>query len=320
MPEELREVTVENFVRAETDAMFDTIVVDAGGTNRWTVHREPAPLDHQTIIRLNRDTLYSGTIVDVTKGATLTLPETGGRYLSAMVVNQDHYIPVLAHAAGPVELTEENCGSPFVMVGIRILVDPENPADVAEVNRLQDLCVVQSVAGGEFNHPTYDPASHAEVRQHVLALAKGLTSYQGCFGDVTETDPVHHLLGAAAGWGGLPEREAMYLNVEPKLPVGDYTVTVGEVPVDAFWSISVYNADGYFEPNDRHTNTVNSVTAERDRDGSTTVRFGSGDLPNTIPVTEGWNYLVRLYRPRPQVLDGRWVFPSIDQQTGGPSA
>lgn len=57
---------------------------------------------------------------------------------------------------------------------------------------------------------------------------------------------------------------------------------------------------------------MNSVTAARNSDGSTTVRFGSGDRPNTIPVTEGWNYLVRLYRPRPEVMDGTWQFPGID--------
>lgn len=311
MPEEAVLVTVENFVRAETDMMFDSIVSDAGGTNRWTIRREPTPLDHQPIIRLNRDTLYSGIVVDVSQGATLTLPDAAGRYVSAMVVNQDHYIPLVLHEAGTYELTEAACGTPFVMVGVRILVDPEDSADVAEVNRLQDLVAVTSVAGGGFHHETYDAASHAETRGHVLALAKGLRSFAGAFGDRTETDTLHHLLGAAAGWGGLPEKEAIYLNVEPKLPAGDYAVTVRDVPVDAFWSISVYNADGYFEPNDRHINTVNSVTAERNPDGSTTVRFGTGDLPNTIPVTDGWNYLVRLYRPRPQALDGSWSFPTV---------
>ena len=99
----------------------------------------------------------------------------------------------------------------------------------------------------------------------------------------------------------------------PELPVGSYELTVRDVPVDGFWSISVYNAAGYFEPNDAGVYSVNSVTGVENDDGSMTVRFGDhGDLPNSIPITEGWNYLVRLYRPRPKILDGTWQFPAID--------
>ena len=80
-----------------------------------------------------------------------------------------------------------------------------------------------------------------------------------------------------------------------------------------FWSISLYNAAGFFEPNDRNANSLNSITATPNDDGSVTVRFGGcGDgRPNCLPVTDGWNYLVRLYRPRPEVLDGTWTFPSL---------
>ena len=44
-----------------------------------------------------------------------------------------------------------------------------------------------------------------------------------------------------------------------------------------------------------------------------TVNFGGcGDgRPNCLPLTGGWNYTVRLYRPRPEVLDGSWSFPEI---------
>ena len=31
--------------------------------------------------------------------------------------------------------------------------------------------------------------------------------------------------------------------------------------------------------------------------------------PNFIPITPGWNYLVRLYRPRQEILDGTWKLP-----------
>ena len=125
---------------------------------------------------------------------------------------------------------------------------------------------------------------------------------------------MRHLIGTAAGWGGLPEHEAFYVNVEPRLPVGVYQLTVSDVPVDAFWSISLYNAEGYFEPNARNLNNVNSITAERNDDGSITVNFGVSDAakPNYFPIMDGWNYLVRLYRPRAEILDGRFTFPTLD--------
>jgi hypothetical protein len=39
---------------------------------------------------MNRDNLYSGAIVDISTRATLTIPDTGRRYMSVMIVNQDH--------------------------------------------------------------------------------------------------------------------------------------------------------------------------------------------------------------------------------------
>jgi hypothetical protein len=91
-------------------------------------------------------------------------------------------------------------------------------------------------------------------------------------------------------------------------------LTVGDVPVDGFWSISVYNAAGYFEPNERDAYAINNITGARNDDGTITVRFGDypAEVPNALPITEGWNYLVRLYRPRPEILDGSWTFPRLN--------
>ena len=42
-----------------------------------------------------------------------------------------------------------------------------------------------------------------------------------------------------------------------------------------------------------------------------------GEVPNCLPVTAGWNYLVRLYRPRAEVLRGEWEFPEPVPVDGG---
>ena len=307
-------VNVDNFVRAETDRMFADLQAQTGGVNRLGHNREPADVDSQAVIRLNRDTLYSFGVVDVSSSANITVPEHGDRYVSVMLVNQDHLVERIIHEPGTHDLTAEQLGSAYVFVAVRILVDPTDPDDVAAVVALQDQFALTAASSVPFEMPDYDTASFDATRTALLALADGLDAFDRMFGARGEVDPIRHLIGTAAGWGGLPSSEATYIGVSPHKPVGAYELTVGEVPVDAFWSISVYNAEGFFEPNPAGMYSVNSVTGVRNDDGSITVRFGDHgpDAPNAIPITDGWNYLVRLYRPRPEVLDGRFRFPTLD--------
>lgn len=307
-------VNADNFALAETHRMMHDLQANAGGVNRILHNREPAAIDNQTVIRLNRDTLYSFAVVDISARATLSFPEHGERYLSAMVVNENHYVDAVFHDAGTYELTPDQFGSRYVVLAVRILVDPNDAADVAAVGALQDQIGLEAGSSQPFEMPEYDTATFDETRDALLALARNLTGFDRMFGAKDDVDPVRHLIGTAAGWGGLPSAEASYIGVDPRLPAGQYELTVGEVPVDGFWSISVYNAAGYFEPKERGAYTINNITGVRNDDGTITVRFGDypADVPNALPITEGWNYLVRLYRPRPEILDGRWAFPRLN--------
>jgi hypothetical protein len=293
--------------------MMSDLQRDSGGVNRLRHSRVPASVDEQTVIRMNRDTLYSFAVVDLRAGARFTIPEHGERYLSAMVVNERHYINAIFHDAGEHELTVDRFDTRYVVLAIRTLVDPNDPADLAAVAELQDQISLTAGSEQPFEMPDYDTASLDETRTALLALARNLTAFDRTFGTREEVDPVRHLIGTAAGWGGLPTSEAVYAGVDPRLPVGRYELTVGPVPVDGFWSISVYNADGFFEPNDRNAYSINDIIAERNEDGTITVRFGDypDGVPNALPITEGWNYLVRLYRPRAEILEQGWQFPSI---------
>lgn len=68
----------------------------------------------------------------------MRLPDAGDRYMSVMVVNEDHYINRVYHSGGTYELTVDEFDTPWVLVASRILVDPADPADIAAVNALQD--------------------------------------------------------------------------------------------------------------------------------------------------------------------------------------
>ncbi len=241
-------VTVENFVQAETARMLTDLMAVGGGVNRWGHNRGPTPLDQQTVIRMNRDTLYSCAVVDLAEGATVTMPDSGERYSSLMVVNQDHYINRIFHEAGDHELTIAEFDTRYVLLAVRILANPDDPDDIAEVNALQDQLAVRAGSAEPLTVPDYDPASFTAVRDALLVLAGTVGGFSGAFGRREDVDPVLHLLGTAAGWGGLPDSEAFYCNISPGGPVGEYEIVVRDVPVDAFWSLSVYNAQGFLEP------------------------------------------------------------------------
>ncbi len=131
-------VTNDNFVRAESNRMFAGIQAQAGGVNKWKHLRPPASINEQTVIRMNRDTLYGMAIVDITRGATVRVPDSGGRYLSVMVVNQDHDINRIFTEPGDYALTMDDFDTPYVLLAARTLVDASDAQDLARVHKIQD--------------------------------------------------------------------------------------------------------------------------------------------------------------------------------------
>ncbi|MBI5336884.1 MAG: DUF1254 domain-containing protein [Mycolicibacterium rufum] len=309
-------VSPDNFIRAESDVYFGNIV-GAAGLGQFVHFRDFGPLDDQLVVRQNRDTLYSAAVFDLDAGpVTVTLPDAGGRFMAMQVITEDHYVPEVVYTAGRHTVDRRAIGTRYVMLAVRILVDPSDPEDLDAVHALQDAVTVDQIAPGRFEVPEWDPDSQKQVRDALLTLFSTLPDSKGMFGREGDVDPVRRLIGAAAAWGGNPERDALYLTVNPAANDGTtvHRLTVGDVPVDGFWSITVYNAEGYFTANPANAYSVNNITAVPDPDGTVTVQFGGcdGDATNCLPVTAGWNYLVRLYRPRPEVLDGTWTFPAAE--------
>jgi hypothetical protein len=307
-------VTVDNFRRAESDTYFARFAKE-GGFGKLKHERDLAPIDNQTVIRLNRDTLYSFGVFDLDASpVTVSLPDAGKRYMAMQVINEDQYALDVFYAPGQHTFTKEKIGTRYVCLAVRTFVNPNDAADVKAVHTLQDAIKVEHKAAGKFEMPNWDQASLKKVREALLglAVANGGLDSSRMFGRKDEVDPIHHLIGTAAGWGGNPRYAALYSGIEPKENDGKtaYRLTVKDVPVDGFWSVSVYNKDGFFQKNARHAYTVNNVTAKANPDGSVTIQFGGDESEsNYIPIMAGWNYTVRLYRPRKELLDGTWKFP-----------
>ncbi len=304
-------VTWDTYVRAQSDTMLKSYA-DDGAFGKFFHIRQPTPIDAQKVIRMNRDTLYSMGIFDLTDPLTVTKPDTADRYQSMMVLSQDEYIPMVVYKPDDYPLTKDQVGTRYVLVLVRTLVDSTKPEDIKAVNEIQDKITAQQDSSGTFEIPDWDQKELKKLTDALNVLADTMTDTSKAFGTKEEVDPVAHLLGAAFGWGGLPVKDASYDTVTPKQNDGKtpQVLTVKDVPVDGFWSVSLYNKDGYYEENPSSAYVINDRNATADPDGSITIHFG-GDTgqPNYLYIMEGWNYTVRLYRPRREILDGSWTFP-----------
>jgi hypothetical protein len=316
-------VTVNNFIRAESDLYFSAVALKEGGLGKFEHHREVSPVDTQTIIRQNRDTLYSAAVFDLDAGpVTITLPDAGKRFMSMQVINEDEYSLPAIYTPGKHTLTRQAIGTRYVLVGVRTLVNPSDPADMAKVHALQDEIKVEQKSAGTFAVPKWDPASQKKIRDALIVLGTTLTDTSRAFGEKGQVDPIQRFISAATTWGGNPRKDAIYLNFTPPKNDGQtlYKLIVRDVPVDGFWSISLYNRDGYFQKNPLDAYSLNNITAKKDADGSATIQFGGcdGKIANCLPTMPGWNYTVRLYRPRAEILNGKWKFPDAHEITAAP--
>ena len=309
---EAPKVTANTYVRAESDIQMIGYVESYKNFGKFEHFRKPYDVDNQVTVRGNRDTLYSFGVFDLRSPLTVTLPETEGRYQSLMIVSQDHSIWGLYGPKTGV-LTEEKVGTRFVCLVMRTFMDPNDEKDVKAAHLLQDAVSVKQADIGKFELPAWNKEEVEKMRATINVVASTVTDAGKMFGKKEELDQVYWLLGAALGWGGLPAEAASYVNVVPEKNDGKtaYTLTAKDVPVGAFWSVTLYDDEGWIPLNEYKAYSFNNVTAKKDKDGSITIHFG-GDpkADNFLPIEKGWNYIVRLYRPKKEILDGSWKFPA----------
>ena len=219
-------VTLDNFVRAETDTYFQKVVEDVG-LGRSGHLRELTPMEEQDVVRMNRDTLYSYAVCDLAASpATVTIPESRGRFLSVQLIDQGHHVPWVNYA-GQHTLEQERIGTRYVFLLVRIFVDPESPGDLERAHALQDMLRIDQVDTGRFDIPRWDPSSLARVRDAVKRLGEELRDLGRAFGRREDVDPVQHVVGTAAGWGGNPRRDALYV---ARIPPNNDGLTTWTLP------------------------------------------------------------------------------------------
>jgi hypothetical protein len=300
-------VDLSNYKIAESDVAFSNITKLAKMNTFFHFPVGEFDLKNQTVVRMNQDTTYSGAIVNVSKGASITLPETNGRYMSAMVVQNDHYIDQVFTTPGKHIIKAD---TDFVMVAVRTRINPNDPKDVAQVEALQKEVIISAEATEPHVLPDYDMKQLVALRDKLAAEAakKGsLNNMQGARGTVDEH---MHLLGTAAGWGLLPDENARYLSYGQQDGNDCFAANYKVPPFNqgGFFSITMYNADGWIF--DKKA-ILNEYNIDFNSDGTFDVNFGAcgESAKNNIPIVDGWNFLMRVYEPNLESLD-KYTMPT----------
>ena len=259
-------VTADNYVRAKSDLQIKGYAEAMDAFGKFAVNRKHYAVDNQVTVRGNRSTIYMFGAFDLTTPLTITMSDPGDRYQSLQVINQDHSIPPTIYGPTKRTFTMEDIGTRYILIGIRTFANPNDPADMKAAHALQDLVVVEQTDIGKLELPNWDKQGVETLREAINVLSATMSNTSTFFGEKDNLDPIHHLMGAAFGWGGQPKEAAVYVNFYPEKNDGKipYTLTVkDDVPVDAFWSVTLYDDKGWMPVNKYNAYSFNNVTAEK---------------------------------------------------------
>jgi len=295
-------MTPEEFIRSES-LHFMKGMATREGVNEFYHFTSLAKAADKWVVSPNNDVIYSMGIVDASKGFTLTLPETGERFITAQIVTEEHMSHQLV-GGGVYKFTGEEFNGTHVAIGVRVGTDATKEDVDFIVKKLQPQMKVESKSAGPVSE--YDEQTLLKVR---AALMEEYDKMKDTFGlmtdDVGKVDDWERFTYATAGaWGLSADKYAMYLpyNLDGASKEICYTATYGQPKVNQFWSITAYNNQKYLMSDTN--NIVNSGNATLNADGTFTVHFGPEscrNLPgvkNFILVTEDdWGFLMRAYEP-----------------------
>ena len=302
------QVTASNYVRAESDIQMKGYIESFNCFGKFHHNREAYDVNNQITIRGNRDTIYSFGVFDLRSPVTITLPETGGRYQSLMVVSQDHSIWSF-YGPKTGTLTEDKVGTRYATLTVRTFADPNDEEDMKEAYRLQDAVKVEQADIGTFEVPDWKKEEVEKMRETINVVASTVTDSSKFFGRKENLDPVYWMLGAALGWGGLPGDAATYAIEFPEKNDGKtpYTLTVTDVPVYGFWSVTLYDDKGYMPANDYNAYSFKRTSLPRRQRTAAVSRSTSGAIPRLTTSCRSYRvgtYIVRMYKPGPEILKG----------------
>jgi len=288
------------YAQDESSAFFETFVKRVGINNIFTFPGLTKPGDNW-VVSPNNDTIYSIAILDSSDDLAITLPNVGkDRYMSLQIVDLNHYTPFVIYKPGRHFFPKGTFDTKNIAIGVRIQVDANDPKDVTRVLNFAKQIKIEAKS-----HKSY--LKKVNMKK-MLAFRKALLPYYEKLGSIGQymgkngtVSPWEHLLVTAGAWGLFPEKDATYIPYNPNLKAEKcYTATYTVPPQKEFFSITIYGPDMYLFSDNAILNKYN-IKFDDAKKTKFTAYFGSkkqcGDVPNRLDTVDGWNILMRAYRP-----------------------
>jgi hypothetical protein len=206
----------------------------------------------------------------------------------------------------------------------RIGIEPGKSFDISKVDTTVKRALERAV-----------PDGLKGMRAKIQTLARVVNGWQmntdtmGVYGNFYLKRAIVSLVGLGAN---LPEDAVYPLNLadadgKPLTGANKYTLHFGKTeipPVEAFWSVTLYDKDGFSTANALRRYAIGDRDdLKYNADGSLDI-YCQNDSPgkdresNWLPAPIGdFNLCMRLYAPKPEVVDGRWVPPAVKRSTAG---
>lgn len=285
-------VTEDNFPQAYSNMRFGAILQKAGGVNKFFVAPVPSSNpDEQWVVRMNRDTPYSVSVIDMSSGNVyVTIPETD-KYVTLQIIDENHETQPMIYGSGRHKITAK---TDHAFVAVRALEGDIRHNLLIEAGSAKPFVVRQ-----------WDMESFKIVDEAGNKDFSDGYDQSKAFGN-TESGQTAYMnyVGSAGGWGGAMVEDNIYQTSQYFPTDACYEMTFADPKAKYFWSATVYNADGrMFNDNSSISSEMNPV---KNADGTYTVRFGCDGQANNIPIVEGnttgkFNVLIRHYGPSEMV-------------------
>ena len=312
-------ITNDNFINADSVRAYLKEIAFSGKVNTIRPLRVMANTDNQDVIRMNSDTLYTRMILDVKGGASITTKEYEG-FQNIQVLDPNHSEIKTLMGPGTVKVDETMLTEghhAYILVRTGLLRELPDSESYPKAHKAQDNISITYnssepyVPAVKYDFTTLGKVKYAILKDFVLHPKKDVV--KNGFGTMTERDPIAARTVVAIGWGGLTGENAVYSAFSASGDRHTFTIDKPDLHFDkkAFFSMTVYNVDGYIGTQKYALNSDNMVP---NKDGTYTINFmASGEkiegLKNVVVTPRGkrWTGILRAYYPKNKNATFAWA-------------